>query len=146
ETSKNAKFGKGVIKEDESEEKSIWKELCNEKGGRPILPFDGMQVTDAYTWTRNRHDVALKDKLKDITDAAYSKKGEYYSKICKQVVIKNSNMINDVIIGDHAYIKSVNKLKNVTIHSTETAITQIGEGCEIVNGIIGYGCRIFYGV
>ena len=24
--------------------------------------------------------------------------------------------------------------------------TQIGEGCEIVNGIVGYGCRIFYGV
>ncbi|HLP11916.1 MAG TPA: DUF4954 family protein, partial [Flavobacteriales bacterium] len=23
---------------------------------------------------------------------------------------------------------------------------QIGEGCEIVNGIIGYGCRLFYGV
>ncbi|MEP6465715.1 MAG: DUF4954 family protein, partial [Parafilimonas sp.] len=26
------------------------------------------------------------------------------------------------------------------------AATQIGEGCEIVNGIVSYGCRIFYGV
>lgn len=146
ETSKNAKFGNGIIKEDESEEKRIWIELCNENGGRPILPFDGMQATDAYIWTRNRHDAALQDKLKEITEAAFSKKGGYYSEIGNQVVIKNSNMINDVIIGDHAYIKGVNKLKNVTIHSTETAITQIGEGCEIVNGIIGYGCRIFYGV
>ncbi len=24
--------------------------------------------------------------------------------------------------------------------------TQVGEGCELVNGIIGYGCRAFYGV
>ena len=146
ETTKNAKFGNGILKDGEPEEKRIWIELCNENGGRPILPFDGMQATDAYIWTRNRHDKALQNKLKEITESAFSKKGGFYSEIGNQVVIKNSNMINDVIIGDHAYIKGVNKLKNLTIHSTETAITQIGEGCELVNGIIGYGCRIFYGV
>ncbi|MFM8807036.1 MAG: DUF4954 family protein, partial [Sphingomonadales bacterium] len=32
------------------------------------------------------------------------------------------------------------------ISSDEKAATQIGEGCELVNGIIGFGCRIFYGV
>lgn len=146
ETSKNAKFGNGILKEDEHEDKRIWIELCNENGGRPILPFDGMQATDAYIWTRNRHDLKLQDKLKEITESAFSKKPGFFSEIGDQVVIKNSNMINDVIIGDHAYIKGVNKLKNVTVHSTETAFTQIGEGCEIVNGIIGYGCRVFYGV
>ena len=146
ETSPNAKFGNGILKENETEDKRIWIELCNENGGRPILPFDGMQATDAYIWTRNRHDILFQEKLKEITEADFSKKGGFYSEIGNQVVIKNSNMINDVIIGDYAYIKGVNKLKNVTVHSTETAITQIGEGCEIVNGIIGYGCRIFYGV
>jgi hypothetical protein len=25
-------------------------------------------------------------------------------------------------------------------------MSQIGEGCELVNGIVGYGCRVFYGV
>ena len=30
--------------------------------------------------------------------------------------------------------------------SDENRPSQIGEGCELVNGIIGYGCRIFYGV
>lgn len=25
-------------------------------------------------------------------------------------------------------------------------MSQVGEGCELVNGIVGYGCRIFYGV
>lgn len=146
ETSRYAKFGNGILKEDEPEDKRIWIELCNENGGRPILPFDGMQATDAYIWTRNRHDKVLQSKLKEITVSSFSNKGGFYSEIGKQVVIKNSNMINDVIIGDYAYIKGVNKIKNVTIHSTETAFTQIGEGCEIVNGIIGYGCRIFYGV
>src|SRR6185295_3383134 len=33
----------------------------------------------------------------------------------------------------------------LTINSSAEANTQIGEGCELVNGIIGHGCRIFYG-
>ncbi len=48
-------------------------------------------------------------------------------------------------IGESAYIKGSNKLKNLTIKSREDARTQIGEGVELVNGIIGYGCKIFYG-
>jgi len=31
------------------------------------------------------------------------------------------------------------------INSSEAENTQIGEGVELVNGIVGYGCRIFYG-
>jgi hypothetical protein len=55
-------------------------------------------------------------------------------------------MIKDVQIGTDAYIKGANKIKNVTVNSSAEASTQIGEGCELVNGIIGVGCRIFYGV
>ena len=40
----------------------------------------------------------------------------------------------------------MNKLKNLTIRSSVVEPTQIGEGCELVNGIIGFGCRVFYGV
>ncbi|TMN86580.1 DUF4954 family protein, partial [Pseudoalteromonas sp. S408] len=55
-------------------------------------------------------------------------------------------IIKDVWVGTDAYFKGANKLKNLTVNSGEEGRTQIGEGCEIVNGIIGYGCRIFYGV
>src|SRR5690606_6995141 len=75
ETSPNAKFGNGILKENETEEKRIWIELCNENGGRPILPFAGMQATDTYIWTRNRHDEVFQQKLKHITESAFSKKG-----------------------------------------------------------------------
>jgi hypothetical protein len=51
-----------------------------------------------------------------------------------------------VAIGTDAYLKGANKLKNLTINSEAGAPSQIGEGCEMVNGIIGYGCRVFYGV
>lgn len=146
ETSYNAKFGNGILKQGEDEDKRIWIELCNENGGRAILPFTGMQAADAFLWTRYRHDDILQNKLVEITENPFSKEGGFFSEIGNNAVIKNSNMIKDVIIGDHTYIKGVNKLKNVTIHSTREAYTQIGEGCEIVNGIIGYGCRIFYGV
>ncbi|MEZ5028021.1 MAG: DUF4954 family protein [Ferruginibacter sp.] len=34
----------------------------------------------------------------------------------------------------------------MTVNSDENRTSQIGEGCELVNGIVGYGCRVFYGV
>ena len=49
-------------------------------------------------------------------------------------------------IGSDAYIKGANKLKNLTVNSSSEAPSQIGEGCEMVNGIIGLGCKAFYGV
>ena len=61
-------------------------------------------------------------------------------------MIKNSRIIKDTLIGPDCYIKGANKLKNLTINSSAEEPTQIGEGVELVNGIVGYGNRIFYGV
>ncbi|MFW6104056.1 MAG: DUF4954 family protein, partial [Bacteroidota bacterium] len=63
----------------------------------------------------------------------------------KHCVIKNSSILKDVKVGSDCYIKGANKLKNLTINASEKESTQIGEGVELVNGIIGYGCKIFYG-
>ncbi len=146
ETSNNAKFGNGILKEGESPDKRIWMELCNENGGRSVVPFDGMQAADVYLWSRHREDSIFQNRLLEITDRHFSVQRGHYSTIADNVVLKNSNTIKDVKIGSYAYIKGVNKLKNVTVNSSKEAFTQIGEGCEIVNGIIGYGCRVFYGV
>ncbi|MEY4703169.1 MAG: hypothetical protein RIR96_1066, partial [Bacteroidota bacterium] len=70
----------------------------------------------------------------------------YYGMIGDRTVIKNCGIIKDTKIGTDAYIKGANKLKNLTLNSDAERKSQIGEGCELVNGIIGYGCRIFYGV
>ena len=51
-TTDYAKFGNGMIKDGESEEIRIWLEVCNENGGRKIMPFDGMLPGDAYLWTQ----------------------------------------------------------------------------------------------
>jgi len=146
ETSSNAKFGNGIRKEGDPESSLIQLELCNENGGRAVLPFDGMQASDVYLWTRHRHDSVLQERFKAITFGRFDSRRGYYSVVGHRTVIKNSHIIKDVRIGTDAYIKGVNKLKNVTVNSITGAYTQIGEGCELVNGIIGHGCRIFYGV
>lgn len=142
----HAKFGNGILKEGESESIRIWLEVCNENGGRRIMPFDGMLPGDAWLWTQFRDDEVLQDKLKQFTQQKFDSRRGYYGAIGDRTVIKNCRIVKDVNVGTDAYIKGANKIKNVTINSSSEAPSQVGEGCELVNGIIGYGCRIFYGV
>lgn len=141
-----ARFGNGIVKDGEDEANRIWLEVCNENGGRSIIPFDGMLPGDAWLWTRFRDNHALQDVFKKITDDAFDKRRGYYGEIGDRTVIKNCAIIKDVWIGTDAYIKGANKLKNLTINSNAHAKSQVGEGCELVNGIVNEGCRIFYGV
>ncbi len=145
-TTDYARFGNGIVKEGEEEKNRIWLEVCNENGGRSIIPFDGMLPGDAYLWTRCRNDEKLQAQFKVFTDKQFDKRRGYYGEIGDRTIIKNTRILKDVWIGSDAYIKGANKLKNLTINSNASAKSQVGEGCELVNGIVGEGCRIFYGV
>ena len=145
-TTDYAKFGNGIVKDGEEEKVRVWIELCNENGGRSVIPFNGMLPGDAYLWCKYRDDDALLNKFKEFTEKRFDKQRGYYGKIGDRTVIKNCKIIKDVWVGTDAYFKGANKLKNLTVNSDEKRKSQIGEGCEIVNGIVGYGCRIFYGV
>jgi NDP-sugar pyrophosphorylase family protein len=144
-TTNHAKFGNGILKEGESEDVRVWIDLMNETGCRRVAPFDGIIPADAYLWAKYRDDDALQNKLLAITQKSFDNRRGFYGFIDTQCVIKNSRILKDVKIGSHCYIKGANKLKNITIHSSEAEPTQIGEGVELVNGIVGYGCHIFYG-
>ena len=145
-TTNHSKFGNGILKKGEKESVRIWLEICNENTGRSIMPFNGMLPGDAYLWSRYRADETLMNKFKEFTEKRFDKRRGYYGKIGDRTVIKSCKIIKDAWIGSEAYIKGTNKLKNITINSGPEGHTQIGEGCELVNGIIGFGCRIFYGV
>lgn len=144
--SPTSKFGNGVIKKGQSEDIRIWLELCNENAGRKVLPFDGLLPGDAYLWSKYRDDTALMHKFQEFTENEFDDRHGYYGTVGEKTIIKHCKVIKNVKIGDYAYLKGANKLKNLTINSTAEARTQIGEGVELVNGIIGYGCRVFYGV
>jgi hypothetical protein len=145
-TTSTAKFGNGIIKEGESENVRIWLEICNENGGRQVIPFTRMLPGDAWLWSKYRDDDVMLEKFKNFTQAEYDVQRGYYGKIGDRTIIKNTHIIKDVWIGSDAYIKGANKLKNLTINSSAQAPSQIGEGCEMVNGIMAQGCKSFYGV
>ncbi len=145
-TTDYAKFGNGILKDGEQEGGRVWIEVRNENGGRRIAPFDGMLAGDAYIWSNNPDDAELEKRFLELTQKEFNSKRGYYGTIGDRCVIKDCDILKDVIIGTDAYIKGANKLKNLTINSDAERTSQIGEGCELVNGIVGYGCRIFYGV
>ncbi|TAD91825.1 MAG: DUF4954 family protein [Bacteroidetes bacterium] len=141
-----AKFGNGIVKAGESEDIRIWMELCNENGGRKVIPFVGMLAADAWLWSKHRDNEPLLEKFMAFTQKQFDTRQGYYGKVGDRTVIKNCAIIKDVWVGSDAYLKGANKLKNLTIQSRPGAKSQIGEGCELVNGIVGFGCRVFYGV
>ena len=162
-TTNHAKFGNGIVKEEEDEKIRVWIDVMNEAGGRSILPFTEMIPADAYLWAAWRDDTVLTEKLKEITQETQAflccgdEKGEnikaginsgrrgFYGTVGQGTVIKSCKIIKDTMVGEAAYIKGANKLKNLTILSCEDETTQIGEGVELVNGIICQGCHVFYG-
>jgi len=145
QTTNHSKFGNGIVKEGEDEDVRVWMDLINETGGRAVMPFDGITPGDAYIWARYRQDAELQARLREITQAQFDPHRGFYGTIGDATVIKNCRIIKDVKIGPCAYVKGANKLKNLTINSSEQEPAQIGEGVELVNGIIGFGCHVFYG-
>ena len=145
-TTDHSKFGNGTIKEGEPEDVRVWLEVMNEIGNRKILPFDGMITADAYLWAKYTDDTKLQERLKEITQASVDFHRGYYGTVGESCVIKNCWILKDAKVGPHCYIKGASKLKNVTINSSEEEPSQIGEGVILVNGVTGFGCRIFYSV
>lgn len=145
DTTNHSKAGNGIVKQGEDEAVRVWIEPLNEAGGRGVLPFYDMLCADAFMWTVFRDDEQLMKALFDITNNTYDSRRGFYSVVGHNTVIKSCHTIKDVNIGESAYIKGANKLKNLSIKSDEASAAQIGEGVELVNGIVGYGCHIFYG-
>ena len=142
----HAKFGEGIVKDGENEDVRIKIDVINESGGRDVYPFKSMLMPDAYIWAKYRGDATLIQKLEEITQKECDARRGYYGIISYGSVIKSCRIIKDVYVGEYSYIKGANKLKNLSILSSEDEPSQIGEGVELVNGIVGCASHIFYGV
>ncbi len=144
-TTDHAKFGNGIVKDGESEDVRVRLQVMNETGCREVYPFDGMTTADAYLWAKYVDDKALQERLRDMTQAGTDHHRGYYGTVGEGCVIKTSQIIKDVKLEPCCYIKGASKLKNITIKSSGREPSQIGENVILVNGIVGYGSRIFYG-
>jgi hypothetical protein len=142
----HAKFGNGVLTEGEDESVRIWLSIMNEAEGRAVLPFDSMICADAWLWATYREKGGFIKSLEEMTNRIQDLRRGWYATVGTGSVIKTCRVIKDVKFGDYSYVKGANKLKNLTVRSCEKCPSQIGEGVELVNGIIGYGCHVFYGV
>lgn len=140
----HSKFGNGWLKEGESEDVRVWISVGNENDNRAVLPFESMIPADAYLWSRRRADKELTKRFLELTEYNNTKTLDTYGFVDEEAVIKNTTLLKDAKIGKCAYIKGAFKLKNITVLSSAEEESQIGEGVELVNGIMGYGCRVFY--
>ena len=141
---KHSKFGNGILKNGEKEDVRVWIGVGNENDGRRVLPFESMIPADAYIWSRRRDDDVLMQRFIDLTEYGNTRELDTYGYVDDDAVIKNTTLLKDALIGKSAYIKGAFKLKNITVLSSDAEETQIGEGVEMVNGILGYGSRVFY--
>lgn len=140
----HSKFGNGILKQDETEAVRIKIGVANENDQRAVLPFEEMIPADAYIWSRFRDDKELMERFVELTEYGNCKKTKTYGIVCNDAVIKNTVLIKDAKIGEFAYIKGAMKLKNITLCSSADEPSQIGEGVEMVNGIMGFGSKVFY--
>ncbi|UTC78772.1 DUF4954 family protein [Treponema sp. OMZ 799] len=145
-TTNHSKFGEGLVKDGEDEKVRVTIDTINEAGGREVFPFYDMITADAFLWARYRDETELIKRFEEITQNSRDSKRGYYGEVGSDSAIKSCRIIKDVNFGSSVYVKGANKLKNLTIKSTAEEPSQIGEGVELVNGIIGLGSRVFYGV
>lgn len=141
---KHSKFGNGILKKGESENKRMWIGVANENDGRRILPFESMIAADAYIWSHYRDDNELLNRFVELTETGNTGELDTIGFIDDDTVIKQTNILKDAKVGKCVYIKGALKLKNITILSSPEEPSQIGEGVILVNGIMGYGSHVFY--
>ena len=98
----------------------------NENGGRAIVPFAGMTISDAYMWARYRGRKAFMQKLEAfITSEVGSRKSE---------------------VGECCSIKNTTCIRNVDILSSEEDPTVVDSCITLIDGVVGYGCTVEHGV
>lgn len=145
-TTNHARFGNGIVKEGEAEDERTWLGIGNENGGRRVLPFDGMLPADAWLWSKYRDDRRLQERLVELTDGVLDRRRGWYGTVGDRTVIRHCGLVRDVKVGSDACIAGAGRLENLTINSDAGSSTRIGEGCSLVNGIIGFGCHLYQDV
>ena len=116
--------------------------VLNETGGREVLIYDRLTAQIAYVMAMYRHRPELVKALDRMVEEYAKSQESTVGRIGSHVFIRNTRYLNSVRIGDYAVISGVNRLRNGSVHSNQSAPTQIGHGVIADNFIICSGSHL----
>lgn len=133
--------------------------VLNETGGRDVLMYDELSSHIAYILAMYRNDKELIEKIEKMIISHSNTIKSTQGKIGDNVHIDNTRLIENVKIGNGAFIEGASNLENGSINSTDSAkvyigdyviakdfiinsATKITEGAMIDKTFIGQGCSM----
>ena len=116
--------------------------VLNETGGREVKIYDHLSAQVAYVMAMYRHRPESIQALYKMVDAYAESQKSATGSIGSHVVIHNTRYLCDVRIGDCAVISGVNRLRNGSVNSNESAPVTISHGVIMDDFIVSSGSHI----
>ena len=116
--------------------------VLNETGGREVKIYDHLSAQVAYVMAMYRHRPESIQALYKMVDAYAESQNSATGSIGSHVVIRNTRYLCDVRIGDCAVISGVNRLRNGSVNSNESAPVTISHGVIMDDFIVSSGSHI----
>ena len=116
--------------------------VLNETGGREVKIYDHLSAQVAYVMAMYRHRPESIQALYKMVDAYAESQKSATGSIGSHVVIRNTRYLCDVRIGDCAVISGVNRLRNGSVNSNESAPVTISHGVIMDDFIVSSGSHI----
>ena len=116
--------------------------VLNETGGREVKIYDHLSAQVAYVMAMYRHRPESIQALYKMVDAYAESQKSATGSIGSHVVIRNTRYLCDVRIGDYAVISGVNRLRNGSVNSNESAPVTISHGVIMDDFIVSSGSHI----
>lgn len=120
--------------------------VLNETGGREVYITHNLSAQVAYLMAFYRHNGALISALESLVQREVERNRCKQGTIGAHVQIRSTKTIENVHVGDHAYIDGASRLSNGSIMSNAEAPVRIGNNVSCVDFIILSGAQVLDGV
>ena len=116
--------------------------VLNETGGREVMINNKLSAHVAYILTLYRHRPVLIQRLNGMIRFYANKHASDTGTIGNNVILMNSGIIRNVIIGNNACIEGALRLENGSINSNEHDPVYVGYGVIAKDFILCSGARV----
>lgn len=116
--------------------------VLSETGGREVTIYDTLSSHVGYMLTLYRHRPAFIDQLNALIADYVANRRAAHGTIGENCIIRSSQLLTDLHIGDAAVIEGASRLENGSINSCKEAPVQIGMGVICEDFIISSGSHV----